>query len=451
MKNIHIILRTCSNSALQNNVVHQGYTRICGNDRNIMVKKCLMSLVIAINNSSYDIKLTILDDHSDESFLSDLQNILKQCKANINIVHLEEKGFNNSAYKQFLLASESDDLVYTVEDDYLHDPDAINSMVISYDFLSNLYRDNIMIFPFDCPFRYDLQKLEPTVLLHDGMRYWRHVKHTTYTFLTHAQNIKKHFPVFKMLALQYPQVTEGDTINNLYKGVQTKNDEDILVFSPIPSLAYHLSYADPTEIKTNKLSWRSIWNMYNDFNVSDDTMTHFYQNIQGWFDFQELYKDVVKSMPSGSKFVEIGTWKGASTAFLGVEIFNSRKHITIDAIDSFEGSLEHGDIQNFYEETKQNLKPLIDRGVIKLIQGYSHDVVSQYDDNSIDFLFLDASHEYEDVKRDIELWLPKVKSGGIFAGHDYDPHWLGVVKAVNEVLGKENILNKNSAFIYFKP
>jgi hypothetical protein len=53
-------------------------------------------------------------------------------------------------------------------------------------------------------------------------------------------------------------------------------------------------------------------------------------------------------------------------------------------------------------------------------------------DNSIDGIFIDAAHEYEAVKEDLELWYPKVKSGGYFCGHDYSHGWPGVIKAVDE-------------------
>ena len=62
--------------------------------------------------------------------------------------------------------------------------------------------------------------------------------------------------------------------------------------------------------------------------------------------------------------------------------------------------------------------------------------VDLFEDNSLDFVFIDASHEYEDVKNDILAWLPKVKRGGILAGHDYyvNQDWFsGVKKAVNEI------------------
>jgi predicted O-methyltransferase YrrM len=63
-------------------------------------------------------------------------------------------------------------------------------------------------------------------------------------------------------------------------------------------------------------------------------MKHFYQNIQGWFNFQNLYTYVVDRLPNNSHIVEIGAWKGASTAYLAVECINSNKNIKIDVIDT---------------------------------------------------------------------------------------------------------------------
>ena len=61
-------------------------------------------------------------------------------------------------------------------------------------------------------------------------------------------------------------------------------------------------------------------------------------------------------------------------------------------------------------------------------------------DNSLDFIYLDASHDYESVKEDIETWLPKMKKGSIISGDDYVVCWPGVIRAVNEVFSK---MNKN--------
>jgi hypothetical protein len=64
----------------------------------------------------------------------------------------------------------------------------------------------------------------------------------------------------------------------------------------------------------------------------------------------------------------------------------------------------------------------------------SIEAAETYLDNSLDFVFIDAAHDYDSVKQDIISWLPKVKKGGIISGHDY-PH-LPVRRSVNELLTK---------------
>lgn len=53
-------------------------------------------------------------------------------------------------------------------------------------------------------------------------------------------------------------------------------------------------------------------------------------------------------------------------------------------------------------------------------------------DQSLDFVFIDAQHNYDSVKNDLEYWTRKVKKGGLVSGHDYEPNFPGVVQAVQE-------------------
>jgi len=65
-------------------------------------------------------------------------------------------------------------------------------------------------------------------------------------------------------------------------------------------------------------------------------------------------------------------------------------------------------------------------------RGFSYDVVENISDEYFDFIYLDASHLYKDVKRDLKEWFPKLKRGGIMAGHDYiEDEDFGVIEAVN--------------------
>ena len=70
----------------------------------------------------------------------------------------------------------------------------------------------------------------------------------------------------------------------------------------------------------------------------------------------------------------------------------------------------------------------------------SQTAVFMIDDGTLDWVYLDGRHDYDGVREDIEIWLPKIKKGGIIAGHDYAHHpdikqWPGVKKAVNEFFG----------------
>ena len=68
---------------------------------------------------------------------------------------------------------------------------------------------------------------------------------------------------------------------------------------------------------------------------------------------------------------------------------------------------------------------------------------SQHPDQSLDFVYLDSDHKYQSVKSEIEAWYPKVKVGGILAGHDYIERShieeFGVIQAVTEFIEQENL------------
>jgi glycosyltransferase involved in cell wall biosynthesis len=176
-------------------------------------------------------------------------------------------------------------------------------------------------------------------------------------------------------------------------------------------------------------------------------MNHIYNQQQFgevWFNYPNLYKSMVERFPSGSKFVEIGSWKGMSSAFLAVEIANSNKDIDFYCVDTWGGSVEHEqygiDTSSLYDTFLDNMSPL--QKYYKAIRAQSLQAVKQFEDKSLDFIFIDASHEYEDVREDIIAWIPKLKEGGVIAGHDYiNDDFPGVKKAVHEVLSNIKVID----------
>src|SRR5512147_200969 len=130
-------------------------------------------------------------------------------------------------------------------------------------------------------------------------------------------------------------------------------------------------------------------------------MEHYYQNIHGWMNYEGLYSDMVKRFPDGSRFVEVGSWVGRSACYLGVEIINSGKNIKLDCVDTWLGApelMQEDVIVNgtLYSDFITNIEPLKD--VIKPIRLTSTQASHLYEDESLDFVFLDADHTKEGIE-----------------------------------------------------
>jgi predicted O-methyltransferase YrrM len=164
-------------------------------------------------------------------------------------------------------------------------------------------------------------------------------------------------------------------------------------------------------------------------------MNHINENIIGWFSFERLYRDMVNKFPSGSIFIEVGTYEGKSLAYLLVEMINAEKQFKVIGVDSFTFLGENG--KNILENLYTNLTPVRDKFDTLICQSW--DAASQFNDKSVDFVFLDADHVYDSIIKDLRAWVPKIKPGGIIAGHDYCKEHPGVEQAVNEIFGKENV------------
>ena len=177
-------------------------------------------------------------------------------------------------------------------------------------------------------------------------------------------------------------------------------------------------------------------------------MKEHYKTIPGWFNCPELYLNMVikADVEHDATFVEIGCWKGKSSAYMAEQISLSGKPIKLYCVDTWKGTIteQHHQVDpdvvndKLFEVFTNNLSPFA--GFYIPIRSLSVEAATQFSDNSLDFVYIDASHEYEDVKADIEAWLPKVKVGGTIAGDDYNMR--SVRKAVNKLIKTVSKLNR---------
>lgn len=138
-----------------------------------------------------------------------------------------------------------------------------------------------------------------------------------------------------------------------------------------------------------------------------------------------------RSSPDDAVIVEIGSFKGRSTVSFAFGCVGTKKHVF--AIDLFEGDgADYGD-GDFETVFMHNINSCGLSQYITPIRKHSLEVASTWE-MPIDILFIDGSHEYNDVKADFEAFYPHVKKNGIIAFHDIKGKWDGVIKFWNEVL-----------------
>lgn len=142
-----------------------------------------------------------------------------------------------------------------------------------------------------------------------------------------------------------------------------------------------------------------------------------------------LYSEVIARENPQMKVYGVDPWTTFKTCDASEERRRTESHASQDMCDAF------------YEETKQRMAKY---GNYEIIKEYSVDAVKRFEDESIDFVYIDANHQYEFVMDDIKEWSKKIRKGGIISGHDYyrisDPRALMHVKeAVDTYVAENNI------------
>ena len=174
----------------------------------------------------------------------------------------------------------------------------------------------------------------------------------------------------------------------------------------------------------------------------------YWHDVDGWFTWRSAQEEAVSSFADGSRFVEVGTYLGRSLCSLGEVVERSGKNIDVIGIDTCRGSGREGSRGKDYHASAVTdgggtfagtlHKNVLDCGFgekITLIISDSVSAARLFGDATLEWVHLDARHDYESVKADIEAWLPKVKAGGWLSGDDFDEEkWPEVVQAVSETL-----------------
>lgn len=134
---------------------------------------------------------------------------------------------------------------------------------------------------------------------------------------------------------------------------------------------------------------------------------------ENWFKAEELYDRMVAKARGklDTRFVELGAHLGRSACYMAEAMIAAGVTVDFTTVDRFADA-------RIEERCRANLEPYVTRGLLKIVKSDSARFAADYP-GSVDFVFIDAAHDYESVKADIEAWWPKVKEGGIIAGDDF--------------------------------
>ena len=137
----------------------------------------------------------------------------------------------------------------------------------------------------------------------------------------------------------------------------------------------------------------------------------------------ELYR-LAKIVPVGQAIVELGSFKGKSTAYLAQGAKDGNE-VPVYAVDPWDlaGNVygKHGFTRPEVREAfEAQLKKVRLWGRVTQVQAFSTDYADVYDGPPVGLLFIDGDHRYEPVKADFEAWEPLLASGAVVAFDDYD-------------------------------
>jgi len=181
--------------------------------------------------------------------LNDFINKIKKNNAKNENVSENQMSNMSNIHKSLLVAKEKcKDLIYFVEDDYLHHIDCISEMIATYERVSSQLGKELFLCPADYPYLYT--KIEPTNIFIGTAKHWRTVSETLCTFLTSSYNVNKYWD--KLISMcTYEHYPFEKPLHEIY--------ETEYCLSPIPSLALHCTNVNSIFGLSPNMDWKKIW------------------------------------------------------------------------------------------------------------------------------------------------------------------------------------------------
>ena len=270
VKSLTIILRTCASV----NMLTQSKKRLMDKEKSEYTIRSLISIINSINFAknlfeNIELDLIVVDHMSEKNVIEQIKSIISKqffksrfmhlnvddFKRNINPINEKnEKVTDNqisnmsNIHQSLLLAKECKDLVYFVEDDYIHSVEAIKEMILTYEKLSSMLKKELILCPADYPYLYT--KIENSNIFLGEKNHWRSIKETLCTFLMSKETVIKYWDDL-ISTCKFEHYPFEKPFHKIY--------EKEHCLSPIPSLAIHFTNINSVFGLSPNMDWKKAW------------------------------------------------------------------------------------------------------------------------------------------------------------------------------------------------
>jgi len=231
--------------------------------------RALKSLIRSINfsktkYSNIKFKIIIVDDKSKEENLNKIKKLIDGSGLDISVTPLNHEKYKDTIKQQknaqtfsnlasllqsFELGKEhGEDLVFFVEDDYLHFEPMMEEMIASYERIASQINKDIIMCPADYPYLY--MNNEKTNILIGNKRHWRTINQTLCTFMTTKSLLDKYWDNFYNTCLD-----RNDPFEKYLNDIYTKE----FCISPLKSLSLHLTNVNSSYGLSPFIDYKKLW------------------------------------------------------------------------------------------------------------------------------------------------------------------------------------------------
>ena len=271
VKALTIIYRSCTNV----NMLTQNKKRLFDKEKSEYTFRSLNSIILSLHQAKIsfpqiEFNVVIVDYNSKKDDFDQMKKQLNKSHFKNSIISLDLNEFRDkikrinaknekvtenqmsnmsNIHKSLLIAkNQCRDLVYFVEDDYLHQQETISEMLFTYERISSQINRELILCPTDYPYLYT--KVEPTNIFLGSTKHWRVVGETLCTFLTSTNILQKYWDQFVSMC-QFEHYPFEKPLHDIYKSEYC--------LSPIPSLALHCTNVNSSFGLSPTMDWMKVW------------------------------------------------------------------------------------------------------------------------------------------------------------------------------------------------